>query len=370
LRSVPASALASISSLHIVWSDTVGASAARDVAFSVLTGANGTWTGTLPQPFDFGATSCRSAGCQVVASSASASKNWELVDRVPPTLVRAQYRYSGSGVNADTLILRASEAWVGANTGDLTPFALAGNSTAPRSITPVSWSISADRLEQFIVLDSVAATAYSQGDSARYTGGTAAKIVDASGNRPADQSPWRIIEFGLRPPTLSLAPYPAKLDNSVKNGTSWDPPSAGTPSVEIVVRSAKAVANPSDSNKVNTADFLLPDGTPAKNDLTKVLGIKIRLNRPLEGQVMIYDNSGTFVTSIDLAPMKQAWLADSANSDMMREVWIVWNGTVSTGKFAASGIYLFRAVVKTDNGDGSFEFRNLVWRLGWHRDSD
>jgi hypothetical protein len=272
-------------------------------------------------------------------------------------------------VNADTLILRASEPWVGANVADLASFALAGNTATPRTVSPKSWTISADGLEQFIVLDSISASAYSQGDYARYTGGASAKIVDAKGNRPADISPWRPIDFGLRPPTLKLAPYPAMLDNSVKNGTAWLPPAAGTPAVEIVVRSAKPVVSTSDSNKVNTADFLLPDGTPAKNDLTKVLGVKIRLNRPLEGQLMIYDNIGTFVTSIDLAPMKKAWVADSANKDMMREVWLIWNGTIADGKFAATGVYLFRAVVKVDNGDGSFEYRNLVWRLGWHRDA-
>jgi hypothetical protein len=224
-------------------------------------------------------------------------------------------------------------------------------------------------LEQFVVLDSLSAAAYALGDSARYIGGAAAKIVDALGNRPADLSPWRLIEFGLRPPTLKLAPYPAKLENSAKNGTAWEPPPAGTPAVEIVVRPAKAVTNPSDSGKVNTADFLLPDGSPAKNDLSKVLGVKILLNRPLEGQLVIYDNIGTFVTSIDLAPMKQAWLADSAHKDMMREVWLIWNGTIVDGKFAATGVYLFRAVVKVDNGDGTVEYRNLVWRLGWHRDA-
>ncbi len=368
VRNIPDEALKSITKLRVVWTDTSGASVDRTVDFSSLASNNGKWSGALSSPFPFGATACLGT-CEVVATSPSASKTWTLVDGVPPTLVKARYRYSGSGVNADTLILRSSEPWVGAKTSDLSPFALAGTSDKSRSVVGKSWTISTDGRNQYVVLDSVTATAYGFGDYARYTGGSAAKIVDAAGNRPGDASPWVEIEFGLRPPVLKIKPYPALVDNSSKSGTVWDPPPATIPAVEILVRPAKAVASPSDSGKIDPTGWLLPDGTPAKNDLNRVLGVKILLNRPLEGQLMIYDNIGTFVTSIDLAPMKKAWVADSANKDAMREVWLLWNGTLGNGKFAATGVYVFRAVVKVDNGDGVFEYRNLVWRLGWHRDA-
>jgi len=72
---------------------------------------------------------------------------------------------------------------------------------------------------------------------------------------------------------------------------------------------------------------------------------------------------------VDLTPMSKAWLADSTKLNELREVWMVWNGTDGKGKFAATGVYLFRAIVKVDNGDGSHTFKNLVWKLGFKRDT-
>jgi hypothetical protein len=84
--------------------------------------------------------------------------------------------------------------------------------------------------------------------------------------------------------------------------------------------------------------------------------------------LIIYDNIGTHVADADLGAMKTAWAADSTKKDQIREVWLVWNGTGKDGKFAASGVYIFRAIVKVDNGEGKSVFQNLIWKLGWHRD--
>lgn len=367
VRPVPAGALASIASLRITWNTAQGAPDFRDIAFSSLVATTTGWTTTLAVPFEFAATACLSGGCGVLATSAVGSKAWDLLDGVPPTLVRARYRFSGTGANADTMILRSSEPWIGAATTTLVPFAMTGKA-APKNLPMISWTVSVDGFEAQAILDSVGAILVQLDDSARYVGGALAQIVDAFGNRPGEISPWRPIEFGMRPPTLLLAPYPpgGVLKNGGGVSGAWEAPVATIPSTELLVFDA-----PGGTLSPNPDLSLLktPDGLAPKNDLTKVLAVRVLLNRPLEGQLIIYDNLGTHVSVVDLTPMNKAWLADSTRLDQMREVWMVWNGTDGKGKFAASGVYLFRAIVKVDNGDRTHTFRNLVWKLGWHRDT-
>ncbi|HQF56703.1 MAG TPA: hypothetical protein PK208_16405, partial [Fibrobacteria bacterium] len=367
VRAVPAAALASIASLRVTWNNAQGAPDFRDIAFSSLVATATGWTATLPVPFEFAATACPSGSCATVATSATGSRSWILQDGVPPTLVRARYRFSGMGVNADTLVLRSSEPWVGAVLTSLVPFALTGKA-APQNLPMVSWSVSADGFEAIAILDSVGASEVQKDDSARYVGGATAPVVDAFGNRPGDVSPWRPIEFGLRPLTLELAPYPPQgvLKNVSSDPLAWEAPPASIPSTEILVLGTTGGTlspNP-DLSLLKT-----PEGTAPQNNMSQVLAVRVLLNRPLEGQLIIYDNLGTHVAVVDLTPMSKAWLADSTKLNELREVWMVWNGTDGKGKFAATGVYLFRAIVKVDNGDGSHTFRNLVWKLGFKRDT-
>jgi hypothetical protein len=202
------------------------------------------------------------------------------------------------------------------------------------------------------------------------------RVVDAAGNVVGEKSRWVPIEFGLRPPQLNVAPWPkAVLSNTAGSGLeTWVAPDrATTPGLELLVRDPSQLGAKDPYTGWKRIEGL-EAGSPAaggepKNPTTHMLGVKIRLNRPLEGTLIVYDNIGTSVLSVDLDPLKKLWDGTNGKDDEIRDVWVAWNGTGPDGKFAASGVYIFRAVVKVDEGNGVKVFRNLVWKLGWHRDT-
>ncbi|HQF56829.1 MAG TPA: hypothetical protein PK208_17055, partial [Fibrobacteria bacterium] len=217
-------------------------------------------------------------------------------------------------------------------------------------------------------LDGIRTTAY---DSIRLASGVhSGKVTDLGGTIVGWSSPWAPLSIGLRPFTLQIRAYPPEgvLSNSASNPLVqvWEPPPATIPAVEVLFATA-----PSGTFRTNPDfnEFRTTDGTLPQNTIDKILAVRILLNRPLDGRLIVYDNMGTHVAAADLSRMRELWDADSANGDAMREVWLTWNGTDGKGKFAASGVYLFRAFVKVDVGDGTTNVQNLVWKLGWHRDT-
>ncbi|HXP91488.1 MAG TPA: hypothetical protein VN931_11240, partial [Fibrobacteria bacterium] len=104
-------------------------------------------------------------------------------------------------------------------------------------------------------------------------------------------------------------------------------------------------------------------GAPAQNDSSHVMAVYLRLNRPVSGELYIYDNIGVSVLNTDLSALATLWPA--GGEDAMHQVEITWNGTDAKRKFVATGVYLMRVVVKVDDGVGHIYYKNLIWKFGW-----
>jgi fibro-slime domain-containing protein len=378
IRQVPAAATAGITSFQFDWTDSAGSGTdRRTVAVGSLAETNGVWSGALATPFALGATGCSGTSCGAVAIKSGSQRGMALLDGVPPSLIWAKYRFSLQSVAKDTLVVGLSEPWKGGAVGDLAQaFVLVGTQAVPLSLAPLhSWSLSADNSTLSMVVDTIwGSEKLSRNDSSRLV--KEGRVVDDAGNVVGEKSRWVPIEFGLRPPQLNVVPWPtAVLKNSAGNGgTVWTEPNrAEVPGLELLVRdpSEMGAKDPYVGwKRIEGVDAgTATTGGEPKNNVKQMLGVKIRLNRPLEGTMIVYDNIGISVLSVDLDPLKSLWNGTNGTDDEIRDVWIAWNGTGPDGKFAASGVYIFRAVVKVDQGDGNKVFRNLIWKLGWHRDT-
>jgi len=368
VRSVPAAAVSGISEFVVNWTNASGNGLdARTVAAGSLAFADGAWTGTLAEPFALGATG-PVAGTGAVATKGTLQRPMDLQDGIPPSLVWAKYRFSLPAIAADTVVVGLSEPWEGGPLGDPSEaFAMVGTVADAMALAPwKTWQLSPDKLQLTMVVDTSWGSELGTNDSARLAAGS--RVVDAAANKVGAQSRWVKISFGLRPVQLDIAPYPnAVLKNTKESGDAWPEPGPGVPAIELLVRDPfDAKAGWKRAETMVAGD--LATGTGSVNPETRMLGIKIRLNRPLEGTLIIYDNLGVAVRQVDLGVLAKLWTENKAAKDDMRDVWVAWNGTDANGKFAASGIYLFRAVVKFED-EGKLVFRNLVWKLGWHRDT-
>lgn len=359
--------LAGVAAVKIDWMDRTGVLVSRiwpvagavSNSFSVMAGS---------QAFPKGATSCPGGVCSATFYDATGSAMGvaPVADSVAPMAIRGHYSF---GPSFDTLGVKFSEP----------VFAV---SDLP---TWVEWGISGVLAGQlahkamylvgpdsgYFVLDTLDGIRTAPYDSIRLAcGAQSGRLTDLGGTSVGYSSPWAPLSIGLRPFTLQIRPYPPEgvLSNSSKNPTIpvWEAPPAIIPAVEVLFAAA-----PTGTFRANPDfdDFRTTAGTTPQNPIDKILAVRILLNRPLDGRLIVYDNMGTHVAAADLSRMRELWDADSTNSDGMREVWLTWNGTDGKGKFAASGVYLFRAFVKVDVGDGTSNFQNLVWKLGWHRDT-
>lgn len=71
--------------------------------------------------------------------------------------------------------------------------------------------------------------------------------------------------------------------------------------------------------------------TPPKNNPARTMDVYIKLNRPLDGTIFVYDNLGVGVRQLDLSDLIKLWPAGS--EDVQREIKISWNGTDYRNKF-------------------------------------
>jgi hypothetical protein len=288
-----------------------------------------------------------------------------LEDGVPPSILRAQFRYSGVGVALDTLIVDLSEPWPGDNSQDLTsPFVMVRDSVNPLAFAPmIKYAPSADLKSLSIVVDTSWETKLKVGDSARLAySASGSRIWDGAQNYVGPLSRWVPIEFGLRPIEFVIQQEHSMLVN--KGATAWPEPGPSVPQMEFLVR------QPGTDNWVRVDENLqtgpggtISGGTRAKNLPNQVMAVYLRLNRPLDGELFVYDNLGIGVLHHDLSDLRKLWPAGT--EDVMREVRITWNGTGPTGQFVATGVYLLRAVVKVNDGSGHIYFKNLLWKYGW-----
>jgi len=361
-RAVPTAAVAALDSFWFAWTDASGAgveSRTATVAALAWDGVSG-WTGTLPVPFATGRTGC-AAGCVATGIGSDGSRGFALLqDSVPPTAVRARLRYSSTDLALDTLVLDLSEPWIGTGV-PAGAFARFGSHATARDLLPVeSWSPDRGTTLSLVVTDRLAGE-IRRGDSARLASDPAGSWVrDEAGNSVGVESRWVPIEFGLRPPLLDLGPYRAKLVNAadVPGASVWEAPPPSAPQIELLERRADGTFA-----KLDNSGGGVVDGAPV-NDPDRCLGIDIRINRPLEGFLVVYDNLGTVVASVDLSPLKALW---DAQPDAEKTIRIQWNATGPDHRFAASGVYLIRVVARFRDSDGRQDLRNLIWKVGFQR---
>ena len=356
---VPSQAISQLDSVRVTWSGEV-----RSVPVSGLSwdASSNRWSGSVGVPFASGATS-RGSVYGAELSSRGSVREAGLEDGVPPALTQAHFRYSGADVGVDTLVLDLSEPWPGEAAGNLADaFATAGLRSRPLDVKPMlGWFLrTPQQLE--IYLDTVWGVNLSRGDSARLAyQSSGSRVWDSAGNRVGVESPWVPIEFGLRPAEFSIKQEHPILNN--KGDQAWPVPGPDVPPMEILVKGDDGTWKRVDEVG-SGAGGTLTGGIPAKNDWNHVISVTIRLNRPLEGRMFVYDNLGTAVTDIDLSALSKLW--PEGSKDAMRDIRITWNGVGPNGQFVASGVYLLRAVVKASDGEGHAFYRNLLWKYGWN----
>jgi fibro-slime domain-containing protein len=280
-------------------------------------------------------------------------------DSVPPVAIWAGLNYGGGGGRPDTLDLMASEdlaavdpagllAFVNSDSGEV------GALSALRVQTV--FQTAPNRFRILVDSGSIPENAL----WARL--GTS--ILDSKGNVVGANSRWVTIQFGLRMAIRQINP----VLNNAGDG-AWPEPDPGTPPTEFQVRGdAGGTWYRVEDNPTIDGSGKIAGGTPTQLDSSRVMAVYLRLNRPLEGDVFVYDNMGTGVLHRNLDALKDLWPAGWESA--LREVRITWNGTDPRGKFVASGVYLMRVVVKVDLGGGQVAYRNLVWKYGWHRPAE
>jgi fibro-slime domain-containing protein len=362
VRSVPPVAVSEISGFQIVWNGET-----RTVPLSSLTQdpSTGIWTGSVGAPFALGATFLGTVYGAQASGTDGSTRTIGLEDGVPPSITSAQFRYCAAGVGSDTLIVGLSEPWPGDNTQDVAnPFVTVRDSANPLAFAPILGRIPAsDEKTLILVVDTSWETKLNPGDSARLAySASGSRIWDSAQNRVGPLSRWVPIEFGMRPIEFVIRQEHSMLVN--KDGNTWEAPGPEVPQMEILVREdGTGHWVHVDNNLQLGPSGTITGGTPEANDSSHVMGVYLRLNRPLSGELFVYDNLGTGVVQQDLSDLSKLW--PPGTEDALREVRITWNGTGPKGQFVATGVYLLRAVVKVNDGAGHVYYKNLLWKYGW-----
>ena len=361
-RSVPARAAASITSFVFSWTGPDGSTLETRSATGLTFTAPGTWTGELSSPFALGRTSC-AGGCLATGSTASGETgSTALQDSVPPSAIRARLRYSPAETSLDTVVVDLSEPWIGGDPSDvLAVIAAFGTTIVPKDLLPmVSWSVQ-NGTSVSIVVPTELSGRIVRGDSVRLAwASSGSRVFDAAGNRVGVNSRWVPVEFGLRPPLFSVRPYRPLLRNGDGAGNDlWPVPPSTFPKIEVLERRPDGTLV-----KVDASGGGVVGGAPV-NDTARTTGIDIRINRPLEGALIVYDNIGTAVASQDLGVLQALW---EDQPDAERTIRIQWNVTGSDHRFVASGVYLFRVMARYQDDEGNVGFYNNVWKVGFRRD--
>jgi len=362
-RAVPAAAVAAIDSFRLSWTAADGAGfETRAVAVSGLSWDGvSSWTGSLPVPFAASRTSCVSS-CTAEGIAKGGDRGLAILqDSIPPVAIRARLRYSAPETALDTFVVDLSESWTGDDPANLVEALVrVGTHATPRDLLPVrSWTLSDSRTIR-IVIGSEVSTTIRTGDSARLAGlASGSRVQDAFANHVGVESPWVPVEFGLRPPLFVVGPYRSMLSNtsSVPGVVEWTAPPATDPQIEILERLPDGTFV-----KIDGSGGGVAGGAPV-TDPARGIGIDIRVNRPLDGVMIIYDNLGTVVANQNLASLKGLW---DSKQDQERTIRIQWNATGPDHRLVGSGVYLIRVVARVSDSEGHQDIRNQIWKLGYH----
>ena len=270
-----------------------------------------------------------------------------IYDSVAPVLTSATIRYASQDSLPDTLHVRWSEA-IDVGAWSQVRYRHQG---AENVVVSLGYVVDADGLGAILLMSS-GSTQLRKGDSAAFPVSTS----DALGNKVVDPTRWVPVTFGSRPIRVDF-----KFQTYEEYDESW-PVRPGS-SVQVWVRGR------GDDRWVSTSD------SSAIPDTTHTLGATITLNRVLDGMVFLYDNAGTYVSSLDLSSIVSMYKQNRLPTDAsgMYQMKITWDGRSKEGKLASSGVYFMRLILKDSNVEGSegasatTGILNKIYKLGFKR---
>jgi len=302
-------------------------------------------------PFDRGVTAASRTDLGAMIDADGVSP-FPVFDRVPPVLLRAQVRYGAKSTDSDTLLASWSEplAWSG-----LEPLLQGRHGDSTFDLKALSTAVRSDSLGAVFLLDpqGAASTSLRRGDSLRLATASAATVADRSGNPAADPGRYVPVEFGRRPPRQEITFSP-----TYRRYEGWD--LRGLPPFQIQVRPQGA-----------TGWTDLSTGRDVSELESRQIGPVISTNQPLRGTAILYDNQGTFLASLELDVVGQAFLAGGIETDggNQYQVRLAWNGVAEGGTPAGSGVYTIRLVLRQNlAADGEvpdWTLSNTLHRFGW-----
>lgn len=302
-------------------------------------------------PFDRGATSSDRLDLGTMLSS-SGNSIFPIHDAVAASALSARLRYAAADAAHDTLVVRWSEPVVWSASGPLLMVRNGGDDTAVQALVVV---LDADARGAILLLDRTGerSTRFRVGDSVRLSPASLGAVADLHGN--ASEPGWRVpVQFGRRPPRFDVSFRPVKR---VYGGWAL----SDKPAFDLQVRP-----------RGSTSWQDLSTGMPVDTSVVdRQLGPVIVTNQPLRGNVLVYDNQGTFVAAIDLERVAAAFGTAGLPTDPSNqyEVRVAWNGVAATGKPSASGVYIMRLVLRQNlAGDGELPdwgIYNQTFQFGW-----
>jgi hypothetical protein len=297
--------------------------------------------------FAWGATSGdgdnRSGTVGVLTQGALVPEVATMADSVGPVLLGASLRYSAVDGIRDTLWLDFSEE---VRAGD----AVASRNREPSVLSGDILSVSGERIGLLLFADSLR---LGTSDSLRAAPRSLGGVYDAGS--VSNEMPWKLapITFGKRPPV-----FLAVQKNSVVTFKNWD--FGGLDPVRTLVHAGD-----------DSAWSTLSGQKLSGEETARVLGISLTANECFDGFVVIYDNLGTYVASMDLTSLYKACqdksIAFSASGRY--QAWLAWDGRSVSREAAATGVYTLRLVTRRPgaSGSGLDKVTNQLFRFGWKR---
>jgi hypothetical protein len=315
---------------------------------------------------------------------------FSILDRVPPVIVSAVLRYTSDTSSVDTLKVVFSENVKLDLAQILSQFKHPGSSSdTGTSVLPIAIKYDSATKVLTVYLRPVPTGDTLNpgvGDSLRLT----FAVQDLAGNAPQTVAKWTVVTGNRRvfPPIVTLS-NPI-ITNGNHAGDPVEDPTTGKPQITlpIVVRPSEP-GNTGDWQVLGSDGKLSPAGTsykPGQSDYSAAGSqgtvVFVQTNVPLNLTLYIYDNVGTYVTSVS-KDITQA-LLDQAEQAMaqsgtllskvgMVDIGILWKGQDADGKQVASGIYPTRLIAyrnptpeeKADGQVSPLMYNHLV-RIGVH----
>jgi hypothetical protein len=297
--------------------------------------------------FPWGATSsdgsARSGVLRFFAPGALMATEIGLQDSVGVVLIAAEVRFGKDGAT-DTLKLTfsepvdpASRASVSLNAaGNLLQGSLEGTGSAER------WNL-------LLRADSLGLR---RGDSLRASPRSLGGAADESGIANESSWKWAQLTFGPRPPVFLL-----EERNPLMTYKGWTFGSEAP--LRSLVRSA-----------TDTSWSTLNGQALSAEESQRVLGIGVVANECVDGFVVIYDNLGTYVSSLELGDLRKACEEGKIPTDQggRYEAWIAWDGRSFKREVVASGVYTLRLVTRRGLEPPQLEsISNQLFRFGWKK---